>query len=244
MLSRFSSVLILCLAFCGQSAHAHGIWFAERSGALAMIYGHGAEDLDMVKRFDKIKGVSGYDAAQRPVPATLLKTDRLLIVEAPGAPAIVAGMLDNGYWSKGPDGKWVGRGRDAVPGATESGRYLKYAIHLRTSPRAPLQPLKDHRLQILPLRAALPAHMGEAMTLRVLFDGAPAVGAKVTRDYVNDPDAKPLIVGKDGTVTLNVRNQGLNVVAASFDGPPDDPAKAAKTGLFASLSFVLKHAPE
>ena len=238
---------MLALAFVWPYAadvRAHGIWFAERSGALAMIYGHGAEDLDMIKRYDKVRILSGFDAAQAPVAVQKIKTDRLLIVDTQHSPAVVAGVLDNGYWSKGADGKWINKGRDEVPGATESGRYIKYAIHLRSSPAKPLQPLKDHVLQILPVRAKLPEHMNEAMTLRVLFNGAPAVGAKVTRDYVNEPDGKPLIVGKDGMVTLKVRNQGLNVITAAYDGPAADPAKAQKTGLFASLSFVIKHAPD
>lgn len=232
------------LALLAPLVQAHGIWFAERSGALAMIYGHGAEDLDMVKRFELVRGVGALDADQAPVPASLLKTDRLVIVETGKQAAVVAGILDNGHWTKGPDGKWVKKGRDEVPGATESGRYLKYAIRLQGATRAPLQPLRDHALQILPVRAKLPEHMGEAIALRVLFEGKPAVGAKVTRDYVNDPDAKPVIVGKDGIVTLRVRNQGLNVISAAYDGPPDDPVKAAKTGHFATLSFALKHAPE
>jgi hypothetical protein len=41
-----------------------------------------------------------------------------------------------------------------------------------------------------------------------------------------------------------VRNHGLNVIAASFDGPPDDPVRAAKTGMLATLSFALEHGPE
>ena len=208
-----------------------------------MIYGHGAEDLDMIKRYDKVTILSGFDAAQAPVAVQKIKTDRLLIVDTQHAPAVVAGVLDNGYWSKGPDGKWVNKGRDEVPGAEESGRYVKYAVILRESLKAPLKPLPGQVLQIVPLKAALPHHKDESMTVRVLFNGKPVAGAKVTRDYVGDPDAKPLVTGKDGTVTLRVRNDGLNVISAAYDAPPDDPAKAAKTGLFASLTFAIKHKP-
>ena len=37
------------------AAQAHGIWFAQRSNQLALIYGVGADDLDMVKRLPKVK---------------------------------------------------------------------------------------------------------------------------------------------------------------------------------------------
>lgn len=230
---------LLCVM--GFGVQAHGVWFAERSGQLAMIYGHGAEDLDMIRRHDKVKEVTGFDVNGAPVPVSLRKTDHLLLVDAKPLPAVIAGVLDNGYWSKGPDGKWVNKGRDEVPGAEESGRYVKYAVFLRESLKAPLKPLPGQVLQIVPLKAALPHHKDESMTVRVLFNGKPVAGAKVTRDYVGDPEAKPLVTGKDGTVTLRVRNEGLNVITAAYDAPPDDPAKATKNGLFASLAFAIKH---
>jgi nickel transport protein len=45
-------------------------------------------------------------------------------------------------------------------------------------------------------------------------------------------------------VTIHIRNQGLNVVAAIIDGPSDEPARADKMEHLATLSFVLPHAPE
>ena len=63
-------------------------------------------------------------------------------------------------------------------------------------------------------------------------------------DGVNDPDAKPLLTGKDGGLTLKVRNQGLNVIRAETDTAPPDAAKANKTEHSATLSFVLAHLPE
>ena len=69
-------------------------------------------------------------------------------------------------------------------------------------------------------------------------------GALVLNDFVNDPDAKPLESGADGTVVIKVRNQGLNVVTAVLAAPPEDPVKTDKVEHLASLSFVLAHAPE
>jgi len=237
--------LTIALTFALTSiAHSHGIWFAQRSGELALIYGHGADDLDMIRRYDKVTNLSAFDAAGAPVKTALRKTDHLALVDLSAKPAIVTAVLDNGYWSKGPDDKWVNKGKDEVPGAKESGRYIKYSVFLREQPAKPLGALPGQVLQIVPVAAKLPQHINDSMTVRVLFNGKPAVGAKVIRDYVTDPDQKPQIAGKDGTVTLRVRNQGLNVIAASFDAPPEDAAKATKNGLHATLAFVLKHAPE
>ena len=49
-------------------AQAHGIWFAQRSSQLAVIYGVGGEDSDMVKRLPKLKSVTGYDETGKEVP--------------------------------------------------------------------------------------------------------------------------------------------------------------------------------
>lgn len=226
------------------SAFAHGIWFAQRSGEMALIYGHGAEDLDMVKRHDKVKNFAAYDAQLAPVKSALKKTDHLVIADQQGKPAVLAAVLDNGYWTKGADDKWVNKGKDEVPGAKTAGRYVKYTVFIQSQTAKPLGALPNHALQIVPVAAKLPHHMSDAMTVRVLFNGKPVAGAKVIRDAVNDPEAKPMLSARDGTVTLRVRNQGLNVIAAAYESAPDDAAKADKVGHYATLGFVLEHGPE
>src|SRR5690348_2433037 len=111
-------------------AQAHGIWFAERSNQLALIYGLGADDLDMIKRQPKVKSVTAYDDQGKEVSTQLTASGPLLVVNTDNQPAIVAGVLDNGLWSKTPDGKWLNKGKDEVPNATESMHTFKYAVHL------------------------------------------------------------------------------------------------------------------
>lgn len=238
-----AAILSACAGFI-SSAYAHGIWFAPRVNELAIVYGHGAEDLDVIKRKEKIAPVSGFDAKGAPVDTAFKMTDRLMLVDVQNKPAFVATTMDNGLWTQGPDGKWVGKGRDEVPGHKESGRYLKYAVHIRGEIEGELPPLAGQQLQIIPLTKHLPRHAGEPLTVKVLFQGKPVAGARVGHDYVGDPDAKPRRTGKDGTTTIKVRNQGLNVISATFDTPPEDPAKAKKTEHFATLSFILAHKPE
>jgi uncharacterized GH25 family protein len=233
----------LLAAMMGQ-ASAHGVWMAQRSGELAVVYGHGAEDLDMIRRFERIREVSAFDATGNPVKTGLRKTDHLVLFDLSAKPSVVAVVLDNGFWSKQGDGKWVAKGRDEVPDAKESGRYIKYAVRVTGPLKAPLGPLPGQVLQVVPVKPVLPQHMNEQMTVRVLFNGKPVAGARVIRDYVTDPDAKPAITGKDGLFTFRVRNQGLNVIAASYDAPPEDPARASKNGLHATLTFALEHGPE
>jgi nickel transport protein len=224
-------------------AHAHGIWFAQRSNQLALIYGVGGEDLDAVKRLPKVKTVAAYDENGKEVPTQLAPNGPLLVVNTDNQPAIVAAILDNGLWSKTPDGKWHNKGKDEVPDATVSEHTIKYAVHLRRLNAVP-PVLPAHKLQIVPLVKQLPEQVGQSLAVRVLYDGKPVQGALVQPDYVTDPDSEPVKTGADGTATIKVRNQGLNVVVATLATPPANPAKTNRDEHLATLSFVLPHRPE
>ena len=224
-------------------AQAHGIWFAQRSNQLALIYGVGADDLDAVKRLPKVKSVAAYDEDGKEVPTQLAPNGPLLVVNTDNQPAVVAATLDNGMWSKTADGKWHNKGKDEVPDAKISEHTFKYAVHLRRLNVA-VPVLPAHKLQIVPVSKQLPEQMGTPITVRVLYDGKPVQGAKVQPDYVNDPDSEPLKTGADGTVTIKVRNQGLNVLVAVLASPPANPAKTNHDEHLATLSFVLPHLPE
>lgn len=225
-------------------AQAHGIWFAQRSNQLALIYGLGADDLDMIKRQPKVKSVTAYDEHGKEVATQLTASGPLLVVNTDNQPAMVAGVLDNGLWSKTPDGKWYNKGKDEVPNATVSEHTFKYAVHLLKPLHGAVPILPGQKLQIVPVGDQLPEQMGKPLKIRVLFNGKPISGAEVQPDLLNDPDSVPLKTAADGTVTIKVRNQGLNVVVARFDSPPAEPAKANNDEHEATLSFVLPHLPE
>ena len=228
----------------GSAAQAHGIWFAQRATQLALLYGVGADDLDSVKRLPLITSFAGYDASGKPVPAKLEVDGRLVLVNVENQPALVAAVLENGTWSRTPDGKWHKKGRDEVPTATLSEKTTKYAVHIRGALTKPLGPLPGQTLQIIPVEGKLPALLGQPIKLQVLYKGKPVAGAKVLHDWINDPDGTPVVTGADGTVTIAVRNQGLNVIVAILTSPSEEPAKYEHVEHLASLSFVLPHAPE
>ncbi|HSI59211.1 MAG TPA: DUF4198 domain-containing protein [Ideonella sp.] len=238
-----AAAALLAGAAASSGVQAHGIWFAQRSTQLALIYGVGADDLDAVKRLPLIKSIAGYDADWKAIPTKFRAAGPLLLVDSESAPNVVAAVLDNGTWSKTPDGEWHKKGRDEVPNATLSERTMKYAVAIRGPLSTPLPALPEQTLQVVPADA-LPVLLNKPLKLRVLFKGKPVAGAVVLADYVNDPDNEGIKSAADGTVTINVRNQGLNVVAATFNGPADDPVKVDKIEHLATLSFVLPHAPE
>jgi nickel transport protein len=225
-------------------ATAHGIWFAQRATQLAFLYGVGADDLDSLKRLPLVSNMAAYDADGKPVQSGLQADGRLVLVNLDNQPAIVTAVLDNGTWTKSMDGVFHKKGRDEIPKYIISEHTYKYAVHLRSPLKTPLGPLPNQTLQIVPVNAALPAMKDEPIKLRVLYQGKPIAGAKILQDWVNDPDAEPVVSGADGTATIKVRNQGLNVIVATYVGPSDQPNKYDTIEHLASLSFVLAHKPE
>ena len=226
------------------TAAAHEIWFAQRAGRLALVYGAGAEDLDTVKRLPLVTAVRGFGAAGQGVPAALKATDSLVLVEAGPELATLTAHMDNGLWTKNRAGQWLRKGRHEVPDAVVSGRYHKYATHLRQLPVGPLSPLPGLRFQVVPVGAAFPQKMGESLTVQVLLDGKPVPGAKVYRDAVTDPGGEQVLTDRDGKATLRVRNAGLNVVLAEHQTAADDPATSLMTEHVATLSFLYPPPPE
>ncbi|QYJ99763.1 DUF4198 domain-containing protein [Shewanella psychrotolerans] len=221
---------------------AHAIWFAERSSQLALIYGEGAQDLDTVKRQNKIKSVTGYNKSWQEKSVELVESGPMMILSDNSVYA-VTGMLDNGLWSKTKDGKWFANGRDEIPDAILSEHTKKHAVHLR-GPLVEIPPLKEQQLQILPIGNSFSDQKGTMVSYRIIFNGKAVKGAKVINDIVNDPDQKPMISNDDGVVTLPLRNQGLNVVAAIYDEESTNLAIFDKIEHLATLSFILPHAAE
>lgn len=239
----------ICLA---TSASAHAIWFASRGSAhsawsatrTALIYGIGADDLDMVERLDLVRNVSAYDAQMKPISAVLKAEGPIVVVEGADKASVITAVMYNKLWSKPPGGgEWVEGGRDVLPNAVISEKNWKYAVYIRGPISTPVPAFPDQLLQIVPV-GAIPQKMGAPLKLRVLFKGKPAAGAAVLTDFLGDPDAKPLKTAADGTVTVKVRNQGLNVINAVVEGPSDEGKRIDRVEYEATLSFALGHRPE
>ena len=244
--SRFLAAA-LCIAgalTASSAAQAHAIWFAQRATQLALIYGVGADDLDSVKRLPLVNSVGGYDADYKPVATTLKVAGPLVLADSEEPRTITTAAMDYGIWSRTPDGKWHKAGKDEFPTATVSEHNYKYAVHIEGQLAKPLPLFPDQLLQVVPVDPTLPQQMGKPLRLRVFYKGKPVSGATVMHDYINDPDQVAPKTADDGTITINVRNQGLNVVTAIYVASSDNPARYNTMEYRSTLSFVLPHAPE
>lgn len=225
-------------------AGAHEIWFAQRAGQLALVYGAGAHDLDMVKRLPKVSTVQGLDGGGQAVRAELKAQGPLVLVDAAPELAVMTAVMDNGLWTKDRAGSWHNKGRDQVPDAVVSGRYYKYGVHLVQRPAGALAPIPGLKFQLLPVGAVFPRKKGDTLVVQALFDGKPAAGATIYPDSVSDPGGGAVRTGKDGRARIRVRNGGLNVVMAEYTSAPENPAHSLMTEHVATLSFAYDPPPE
>lgn len=225
------------------TANAHGIWFAQRSGELALIYGEGGDDLDTVKRLPLIRQLAAYDKNGQPVATALSAQGKLAVADLGARPAVISAVLDNGIWSKTGDGRWHKQAKNELRDVVRSSHNVKYAVHLLAPLTTPLAALPAQTLQLIPL-TPVPERRGETLRVRVLFAGQPCTDAKVIADFTGDPDGEALSTDANGELEVVVRNQGLNVIAAEVETAAADPRLTDASGHLATLSFRLRHAEE
>jgi hypothetical protein len=225
------------------AADAHGIWFEQRAKQLVIVYGIGADDLETVKRLPLMENIKAYDADYEPISATARAFGPAVVVDTDAQPTVATAVLPYGIWSRVDDGEFEKKTLAEMPNATLSTKNVKYAVTIQGPLTKPLPALPDQALQIVPV-GPIPQTLGTPLKYRVLYNGKPIAGARMINDMINDPDAKEQITAADGTLTMPVRNQGLNVIRAVYDGPSDQPKLYMQVEHTATLSFVLAHKPE
>jgi nickel transport protein len=218
-------------------AWAHGAWVAERWGELGVIYGHGAGD----DAYDpaRITSVEAVGEDGNVMAVEIERRESHAVLKPAGEPAAIALEFDNGYWTEDADGKWVNKPKDEVPGARSGGHYIKNSLSL-IHPHDGLPAFPKQALQIVPLDNPVGRKAGDPIRLRVLYEGAPLEGVEVTLDYVNQASLKSAKTDADGEVVVQIRNDGLNVLAVDHGIALDGDPKADTTGYTATLSFVAE----
>lgn len=241
--SALTGLAAIAAAATAIPAQAHGIWFAQRAKQIALVYGVGADDLDMVSRMDKLIAVDGFDAEGMPVETSLRVAGIVPVVDSAEPLAVVAAAVDYGMWTKDATGRWHNTGKDEVEGEIELSEHnFKYAVHMY-SLDAKVPMIEGHALQVVPV-GPIPEDKGAPLTVKALYKGKPVSGAQILTDYVTDPDQIPALTSEDGTATIRIRNQGLNVVVGILITDSDNPEKYDRMEQRATLTFVLPHLPE
>lgn len=238
-----STILATLFVVPTLPALAHGIWLGQRSKQVVLVYGEGADDLDMIKREPLVDTVAAYDADLNPINASHRISGLAMVIDTEAKPSVVTAILQNGVWSRMKGGKYEKKGLDEMPGAEVSTNNVKYAVSIQGPLSKPLPALPGQTLQIVPV-GPIPVEMGKPLRYKVLYQGLPVTGARLINDFINNPDAAEITTDANGTVAMPVRNQGLNVVRAVYESPSDNSAKYRNVEHTATLSFTLAHKPE
>ena len=220
-----------------SNASAHGIWVAQRTDQLTIVYGHLAEDgAYETKKVESVVGKTATDEA-RDVKLNVGEKNVGLVVS--DDVAVLTTTFDNGFWIKGPDEKWQNVGKMQVPGGTESHQPLKYNTHILKSVGSGLKPT-GAPLEIVPLVDPIALKIGDELPVQVLLNGKPLPGAEVINDYLNNAEAK-ITADAEGKAVLKVTSAGLNVVGVEFTEKTPNNADVDEIFNFATLSYTLPH---
>ncbi|KFG70131.1 DUF4198 domain-containing protein [Microvirga sp. BSC39] len=236
MLRPLSLALVIAGALT-SAAQAHGIWTAQRHGDLAIVYGHGAGD-DAYSP-EKVKSAVSYLASGEKRDSRVVHQAKNALVEPAQDAVALTVILDNGIWTKGPDGKSVNRPKSQVTGAQSASHSVKINTTILKSGGAPKP--TGQAIEIVPLADPMTLKMGDDLPVQVFADGKPLAGVPLYTDYVNDGHAQSSKTDQDGKVTLFVRNDGLNVIGVSHTKKTPDNAEVDQVSYFATLSFTLPH---
>ena len=226
--------LLAAALFIGQ-VQAHGLWTEQRRGNIETIYGHGAEDNAF--KAEKISGAWAYDSHGKMIPVTVKRLDDHARLEPLKPPALMTVALDNGPWSLTPDKQWINQGRSKVPNSTQSLHTFKYSLAIYRE-GAELPTLDQLKMVILPEADPLAVGVGKLLPVRVLIDGKPAAGIELIGDYRGAPHQISAKTDAQGRAQIEVRNEGLNIIAAEVDLPVANDADIESRGLFTSLTFL------
>ena len=232
---RIPACLLLAGLFASSSVLAHGLWTEERRGNIEVVYGHGAEDNAF--KAEKISGAWAYDAAGKMIPVTVERLADHARLQPLKKPAVLGVALDNGAWSKTPEGQWINQGRSQVPNSTQSLHTYKYSVAIYAED-AKLPALDQLKLVIVPEVDPLKVGPGKPLPVRVLVDGKPMRGVELIGDYRGAPHEVSAVTDAEGRAQVTVRNEGLNIISAEVSLPVENDADIETRGLFTSLTFL------
>lgn len=230
---KTSAIAALLIAGFSGQASAHAAWIAESNSDLTIVYGDLSNDGYETKY---IETINAKTASMGDCAVTRQDHDDHVTFEICEGGIYASTAYMRGYSTKDKDGKRFSLPKNEVPNAAKSGFYVKYATSILGEIGGEPQ-LQGNKLEILPLTDPTQVEAGSTLTVRVYFEGKPLAGAKFYRDYATD-HMNIFTSNADGEVTFQVRNNGLNVLAAKHNVLTPDAETQDKFGYYSTLSFV------
>ncbi|BEU94978.1 DUF4198 domain-containing protein [Acidovorax sp. DW039] len=198
---------LAALTLSAGTAHAHNVWLEPdaRGGYLVQFGGH--EGKLEAYGADKLKSVQAFDRRGRKIDVALEPTSDGVRAKPARQAALLAAHFDNGFFSKVEGGPMVNKPMNENPGATSGVHALKYHKTIIQWGAIAKQEL-GQAFEIVALSAETP-HAGQPMRVRVLFDGKPIAGIRLS---LGEKGAA-VTTAADGTATITPA-AGINQLLA------------------------------
>lgn len=223
-------LMIGASALLPASAWGHEYWIEKKGDGYAVIYGHGDKRLE----YDPadVKKIIVMDAEGKPVPFRRQVQGKVLLVRPERQASLIVADLDSGYWSKTIYG-WKNLPRRKASRVVEANRQLHYSKSLVAYGEAATRPVEGMRLDIVPLKNPLEMKAGEALQVRVVFDGRPAPGADIESEH-----GKTAETDREGLAKIALK-KGRQLLTASIKVPLKDDPDADFLAVTTTLAFEV-----
>lgn len=222
--------LALAALLAPALAGAHDLWLERAGEGLVLRYGHRGGELLAIDRA-KVKAVRCLrGGAERELLAAAVFTAREVRVGGPCDAA--SAFLDGGYWSLTPDGE-VNLPRSQAKDAVKAWASREFAKWVDARSLAASRAVLGDELELVAVSDLAKAHVGDKVTVRLLYRGRPAAGGIVAIDH------KPLgETDSAGEARIRVRTSAVETVSATLRRKVATPEADAEV-LEASLSFEV-----
>jgi nickel transport protein len=190
------TALVAVVALWAGNAQAHNVWLEpEPDGAYLVQFGGHAGQLEEYPAA-KLGKVTAYDRRGRKIDVVTTPGKDGVRVKPERQAAMIAAEFDNGFFSKTDTGPMVNQPMTENPGATSGVHAMKFhktVIQWGVVARKEL----GQAFEIVATDSE-PPYAGEPMTVKVLRDGKPVGGVRLSFGE----SGAPVMSKPDGTATL------------------------------------------
>ncbi|MGQ9645622.1 MAG: cobalt transporter CbiM [Thermodesulfobacteriota bacterium] len=169
----FVAILFMVLP---SSLLAHDFWIEKVGSNFMVVYGHGSQRLE----FDpsKLKTLKAFDLDGREMKVMSEKTKGGILLKTEASPSLFFVAVDDGYWSKTIYG-WKNLPKRKASRVVESIRSFYYSKAILLWGEVCQRPLSEPQLEIVALENPTQMKPGDALPIRVLYQGNPLTGIEV-----------------------------------------------------------------
>lgn len=185
----------------------------------------------------RVETVDARDTSGKPLKLAQREHDGSAVFADQPNLAVVGIDYLGAYWGQTSKGEWK---EGPLPNSGSLG-VVRFDKHLLAfvRPGADLAALPAVKLQIRPLQDPMTLKQGDVLKVRVTWNGKPLAGAELIGDFVGATHRVSARTDAKGEASIEVRNQGLNVIGLLHYEPSASDPKANFIEHLATLSFAL-----